>query len=98
MNRIIASALGEIVYQLQNYGIAEEQARTFKEFEGSSPISCSVLRDIVKDDKAEWKDFLSRDDDEFEFSSAEDLFNFLHGGLIPILKKMLIEAQGCSKV
>lgn len=97
MNRIITTALNEIVEQLENYGLAEEQSRTFKEFQGSSPITCSVLRDMVRSDTAEFKDFLSNDDDEFEFSSAEDLYNFLHGGMIPILKKMLIEQSRVSE-
>lgn len=93
MNRIISSNLSDIVYQLQNYGIAENLVNVFNEFKGSTPVSCSVYFDMVKDDKAEFKDFLSNYDDEFEFSEAEDLFNFLHGGLVPILKKMLIELK-----
>lgn len=93
-DRIIVKALSDILYQFRNYGIAENQAQCFEEFYQSASFKSNVYRDMVKLEKdAEFKDFLANDDDEFEFGDAEDLFNMMAGGIIPILKKMLIEAQ-----
>lgn len=95
MNRIIASHLHEIVLQMNNYGIAEDQTRNFKEFYHHSPTSLDIYRDMVKDDKLEFGDYLSETDrDDYYYSEAEDFFPFLHLGLVPILKKMLIELNG----
>jgi hypothetical protein len=93
MNRIVSKALKEILYQLQNHGIEENKSRSFDEFMGHSPVSCSVLSDMVKNPKCEFKDFFSNSDDEWEMGEAEDIFYFLKDGVTPILKKMLLEAQ-----
>jgi hypothetical protein len=96
MNNIVASHLGSIVSQMRNYGIAEEMARNFEEFYHSSPNSLDVYRDMVKDEKCEFEDYQTGDDD-YHYSEAEELFPFLHQGLVPILKKMLIELEGTKQ-
>jgi hypothetical protein len=52
---------------------------------------------VKQGENAKFKDFLLNDEDEFEFGDAEDLFNMISGGLVPIFKKMLIELQEVSK-
>jgi len=92
MNRIVSGALKEMLYQLKNYGIAENGVNAFNEFMGHSPISCSVLNDMVKSPNCEFKDFFNNTDDLWEMEEADEIFYFLKDGVTPILKKMLIEA------
>lgn len=92
MNRVIASHMPDIVYQFENYGIAEEKARNLKEFYHHSPMSLDIYRDMVKKDEVELSDYTQDTGfDDYYYAEAEVFVPFLHQGLIPILKKMMIE-------
>ena len=93
IDAIIRKNLYEFIYQFRNYGVAEQEAQAFEEFYQSSSFRFNVYQEMVKNSKTEFKYLLINDDDEFEFGEAEQLFNMLVGGMIPIMKKMLVELE-----
>lgn len=94
IDSLIVRFIPDFVYQLKNYGLLETDANSFEEFISNSNIRYNTYKEMVKlEKKAEFKELLLGEEDYWEYGEAEDLFNFICGGLIPIVKKILIELE-----